>query len=851
MHLPLDATMIIMQVVQRLIDKFVPENYNLSLKLNQKDHTFSGIATIIGNVSPNTLTIDLHSKDLSIISINFDGKEADFSASDDILSITHEDLDAGKHILDLVFEGKINSSMHGMYPCLYEQDGAKKELIATQFESHHAREVFPCVDEPAAKATFDLTLTTDTNQTVLSNMPIKFQRVENNNLVTTFETTPIMSSYLLAWVVGDLQKKSGKTKDGVEVNVWSTPAQPLDNLDFALDIAIRSIEFYNQYFGVHYPLAKSDHVALPDFSSGAMENWGLITYREIALLADPKITSISSKQYIATVIAHELSHQWFGNLVTMKWWDELWLNESFASLMEYAAVDALQPNWNIWLDFASFDAVIALKRDSLDGVQPVKTDVNHPDEISTLFDGAIVYAKGARLLYMLKKYIGEEAFRSGLTQYFKANAYKNTIDTDLWKALGEASQKDIKNFMKTWILQPGYPVIHVSKNGKTITLTQERLRSKSAKPSESIWPIPLNSNCPNAPEIMTTKSISFDTDMKELVRFNVGNFGHYLVNYDLESRKQIIESIKNGSLSTIDRVQLLNEQTILANMGITSYANLIPLIQAFENETEDSVWDMVSLAISELKKFVIDDEVAEEKLKALVISLTAIQFKKLGWKAKQNEPESDTKLRSLILGLMIYAEDPAVMSEAMRLFQENSVTGLDPELRSLIIVATIIQKDDEDLIDWLINIYKTTNSSDLKQDLNVGLTATRNPETVKKLLSLIKDSSTIRSQDVARWIAYLIRNKYGRDLTWRWIRDNWNWLEETFKGDMSYDDYPRYAATALINQDQLNQYVAFFSPLKADPSLTRVIEIGINEITDRVELIKRDGQAVRDKLLNL
>lgn len=851
MHQPLNATMIIMQTVPRLIDKFIPENYKLSLKINQKERTFSGLVTIIGSVLPNTLTIDLHSKDLSIISINFDGKEADFSASDDILSITHEDLNAGKHIVDLVFEGKINDSMHGMYPCLYEQDGLKKELIATQFESHHAREVFPCIDEPEAKATFDLTLTTDQNQTVLSNMPIKFQRTEDNKLVTTFETSPVMSSYLLAWVIGDLQKKSGKTRGGVEVNIWSTPAQPLDSLDFALDIAIRSIEFYNQYFGVDYPLKKSDHVALPDFSSGAMENWGLITYREIALLADPKNTSISGKQYIATVVAHELSHQWFGNLVTMKWWNELWLNESFASLMEYVAVDALQPNWNIWLDFASFDAVIALKRDSLDGVQPVKTSVNHPDEIATLFDGAIVYAKGARLLHMLKKYIGEDAFRTGLTRYFKANAYKNTVDTDLWKALGEASQKDIKNFMETWILQPGYPVLHVSKNDNKISLTQDRLRSKSAKPSESIWPIPLNSNCPDAPEIMTTKSISFNTDINELVRFNVGNFGHYIVNYDAESMKQIVESIRNGSFLTIDRVQLLNEQTILANMGITSYANLIPIIQAFENETEDPAWDMVSLAISELKKFVIDDESAEKKLKSLVMRLTAKQFDRLGWDKKPNEPESDTKLRSLILGLMVYAENPAVMSEAMRLFQDNSVSGLDPELRGLIIVAVIMQTNDEDVINWLIDIYKTSNSSDLKQDLNIGLTATRNPETVKRLLNLIKDSSIIRSQDVARWVAYLIRNKYGRDLTWQWIMDNWNWLETTFKGDMSYDDYPRYAANALINQDQLNQYVAFFSPLKTDPALTRVIEIGINEITDRVELIKRDGQAVRDKLLSL
>lgn len=851
MHELQNATMISMQVVPRLIDKFIPENYKLSLTLNRDARSFSGIVTIIGCVAPNTLTVDLHCKDLSIISVNFDGKEADFSASEDILSITHEDLDAGKHILDLVFEGKINDSMHGIYPCYYEHDGIKKELIATQFESHHAREVFPCIDEPAAKATFDVTLTTEQNQTVLGNMPIKLQRVENDKLVTTFETTPVMSSYLLAWVVGELQKKSGKTSNGIEVNIWSTPAQPLDNLDFALDIAIRSIEFYNQYFGIDYPLTKCDHVALPDFSSGAMENWGLITYREIALLADPKTTSISNRQYIATVIAHELSHQWFGNLVTMEWWNNLWLNESFASLMEYVAVDALQPNWNIWLDFASFDAVIALKRDSLDGVQPVQTDVNHPDEISTLFDGAIVYAKGARLLHMLKKYIGDEAFQAGLKQYFKIHAYENTIGSDLWKVLSEASHKDVESFMNAWISQPGYPVLHVSRNGKTIKLSQERLHSKATKPSDSIWPIPLNSNCPDAPEILEGQSISFETNMTELIRYNVGNFGHYIVNYDPESMKLIIESIINGSFSTLDRVQLLNEQTILANMGIISSAELIPLIEAFKDEGEETVWDMLSLVIGELKKIVINDELSEKKLQSLVISLATKQFERLGWEQKAEEPETDTKLRSLILGLMVYAEDPATMNEAMRLFQQNSVSGLNPELRSLIIVAVIIQTSDEDLINWLLDIYKTTNSSEIKQDINIGLTATHDIKLIEKLLGLIKDTTIIRTQDTARWIAYLLRNKYGRELTWHWVMDNWNWLEETFKGDMSYDDYPRYSANALLNRDQLKQYVAFFTPLREKPSLTRVIDVGINEITDRVELIERDGQAVRDKLLNL
>src|SRR5690606_2848949 len=250
--------------------------------------------------------------------------------------------------------------------------------------------------------------------------------------------------------------------------------QPAASLDFALDIATRTIDFFENYFDTPYPLPKSDHVALPDFSSGAMENWGLVTYREIALLDDPTTTSVSSKHYIATVIAHQLSHQWFGNLLTMKWWNNLWLNESFAALMEYIAVDALHPEWNVWLDFATMESIMALRRDSLDGVQAVQVDVNHPDEISTLFDGAIVYAKGARLLRMLQHYIGHEAFQAGLKAYFATYKYGNTEGDDLWNALAGASGKDIAGFMNTWISQSGYPVVQVSQNGNDVALTQQQ-----------------------------------------------------------------------------------------------------------------------------------------------------------------------------------------------------------------------------------------------------------------------------------------------------------------------------------------------------------------------------------------
>ncbi|MEO7905130.1 MAG: M1 family metallopeptidase, partial [Candidatus Saccharimonadales bacterium] len=463
-----------MQTVSRLIQQFIPEHYQLSVTLDRTGRTFDGIVAMMGATVEGSTTITVHAKELNISSVTLDGKAATWQAGvNDEVTITHPDIVAGDHIVVIAFDGTITDSMHGLYPCYYEDNGVKKELLATQFESHHAREVFPCIDEPEAKATFDVTLTTEQNVKVIGNMPVLSQKSDGDLLVTTFDTTPRMSTYLLAWVTGELHGKTAMTKNGVEVNVWATPAQTPASLDFALDIATRTIDFFDEYFDTPYPLPKSDHIALPDFSSGAMENWGLITYREVALIADPVTASISSRHYIAEVIAHELSHQWFGNLVTMKWWNSLWLNESFATLMAYIAVDALHPEWNVWLDFATMESIMALRRDAIDGVQSVQMDVHHPDEISTLFDGAIVYAKGARLLRMLQQYIGDDAFQAGLKTYFTKHEYGNTEGADLWKELGVASGKDIVQFMETWISQPGYPVLSVSKVGNRINLSQQ------------------------------------------------------------------------------------------------------------------------------------------------------------------------------------------------------------------------------------------------------------------------------------------------------------------------------------------------------------------------------------------
>lgn len=852
MHHLLDATMDNMQIVPRLIQQFTPSKYNLSMTLNRLDRTFDGLVTITGIAQHGANGVILHSKDLNIKSVLIDGKSAEFSfGENDSLIIDCVDITESQHVIVIDFSGTITDSMHGMYPCYFEHDGIKKELIATQFESHHAREVFPCIDEPQAKATFDVTLTTENNVTILGNMPIKSQSTENNNLVTTFETTPIMSTYLLAWVIGELHKKTKHTESGVEVNVWATPTQPSNNLDFALDIATRSIDFFDEYFGTEYPLSKCDHVALPDFGSGAMENWGLITYREIALLADPVTTSISSKHYIATVIAHELSHQWFGNLVTMEWWNDLWLNESFASLVEYNAVDAIEPDWNVWLDFASYESIAALRRDSLAGVQSVQTDVNHPDEISTLFDGAIVYAKGARLLKMLRHHIGDKAFQSGLKKYFKEFAYKNTVSSDLWSVFANESKKDIATFMNTWISQPGFPVLHVSRKDNVITISQERLVNCADTTSESLWPITLNSNYPEMPEIFDTRLLNVVVSEHKPIRFNIGNNAHFITHYSNELLTQLVNQLESNEFSTIDRLQLLNEQTILANAGIISSSKLIPLLNAYKNETTEAVWDIISMTIGELKKFVENDKQAEKKLRLFAGLIARMQFDRLGWRPKQDELETDTKLRSTILGLMLYSEDTEIIDYAKSLYNSNKLEDLDPELRSIVISSVVRNNPNPEIINTLLKTYKNTSSGELKQDISSGLTSTREPEVISRLLDLIKDTTIIRTQDTARWIAYLIRNTYARDQTWQWIRDNWKWINDTFSGDKSYDDYPRYVAMTLSTKKQLDEFCNFFNPLASDPSLKRVISMGINEIKNKVESIKRDSESVCKALLSL
>ncbi|MEO6513523.1 MAG: M1 family aminopeptidase, partial [Candidatus Saccharimonadales bacterium] len=724
-------------------------------------------------------------------------------------------------------------------------------LIATQFESHHAREAFPCVDEPEAKATFDLSLTIPKGEVALSNTPVKSEEKQGSEVVMTFDTTPKMSTYLLAFVYGEMQCKEAKTKDGVAVRVWATKAQNTDALDFPLDVGVKVVEFFNDYYGVPYPLAKCDHVALPDFSSAAMENWGLITYREAYLLVDPKTTPQSMKEVITTVIAHELSHQWFGNLVTMKWWDDLWLNESFANVMEYVATDALFPEWNIWDTFVSHEGLSSLRRDSLPGVQSVRTPVNHPDEIGSLFDPSIVYAKGGRLLNMLMNYLGSEDFRKGLTIYFEKHKYGNTTGSDLWAALTEASGKDVAGFMEPWLTRSGFPVVSVDQVGSDVAIEQNHfLVDPSKVDPDRIWPVPLLSTATEIPELLEKRTSNATVQESGYIRINDGASGHYIVHYKQNEHLNAIAALaEQKKLTPAERLMLLSDSSLLARADYLSFAATLELLRYYANEDAEPVWDMISLLVADARRFVDLNENLEGSIKQLIRSLIEQQYQRLGWDEKDNESGEDKKLRATIISLGVYAEHEDITKLALDAFDayKKDTASVTSELRSIVFGAAV-RNNIDGAFEYLLKLEETTSNPDLKQELMSALTTTKLTERGQQLLDRVKDPAKVRLHDVDTWVVLLLRNRYCRPLAWDWLRANWSWIEKTFEGDKSYDSFPRYAASSFNTRTLYEEYQVFFEPLKNNVALNRNIVLGIEELDSRVKWLERDLSAVSDFL---
>ncbi len=848
------------KAVRRLFTQFQPTHYTLDLLPDRDTMDFTGTVTITGRkVGRPSQRLTFHQNGLKITSAEITHHDKKGTKTIPVDRLNHHQsyneirlhashmLYPGEYTITMTFTGTITRAMNGIYPCFYKHRGKDKMLIATQFESHHAREAFPCIDEPEAKAIFQLTLTTPSGETVLSNTPIQKQATSNQQQIITFEPTPKMSTYLLAFVYGELQSVSGKTAAGVTVSTWATVAQPKSHLQYANKEAIAVLNFLVDYFGMPFPLPKIDQVALPDFDSLAMENWGLITFREVGLLVDPVNRSISSERLVTMVVAHELSHQWFGNLVTMRWWDDLWLNESFASIMESLVPDNLHPDWLEWEDFTSGRVLGAANRDVYKDVQPVGVRVSHPDEILSLFDPSIVYAKGARVLKMLFDYIGEADFRKGLQSYFTKYAYQNTERGDLWRELGTASGQNVSALMTPWIEQSGTPLLTVKKIAAGVELSQQRFLLDS-EDKQTVWPIPLLATQPLKPHLMTTQTLlAHPKHPNNAVIFNPKGSGHFITHYEDEAvRAEVKQAIIERTLESEGRIIALNDLLLQAQKGTVMLTELLELVQTCQDEERDAVWTVLIRVINSAQTLTDGNDNVEKAIRAFKRTLAATWYHRLDWDDKAGDDTNTKHLRTTALALTLAGEDPKALDEALRRFaQAGSVERLAAEHRPLI-ASTAVRFGKASVVTQLMKEYLSTANPDVQSSITAALCATRDQKVAQRIVSWgMEDFEVIRPQDIDHWFAYLLSNRYTREVAWQWLLDNWARLIKVFGEGKKMEYFIWYASRAMTTPEWQARYHEFFEPKMKDQSLKRNIQISLAEIAARLSWREREEAALK------
>lgn len=804
--------------VRRLLPLFTPKHYGLRLDVRHAN-IFRGSVEIIGTLPKDATSIILHAKDLTITKafINDTPVTWQYGPNDELTLLAPAP--AGTHTLKLFFKGQVTEVMQGLYPCRYTYKGQPKVMLATQFESHSAREVFPCIDEPAAKAIFELSLLTQKGQTVLSNTPIAKQ-TEDIFLVTRFKPTPPMSTYLLAFVVGELAHLETKSKNGILVRTFSTP-EHIEQTRYVLNLSARLLDFYDDFFGIAYPLAKCDLVALPDFSAGAMENWGLITFRESCMFVDADHTPLHMQQYVANVTAHELAHQWFGNLVTMQWWDDLWLNESFANWMPYYVLDIFFPEWELWSQFTSHEQQQAFSRDSLEHIQAVRQPLDNPEQISSLFDPAIVYAKGSCLVRMAHQFVGDKKFRAGLKAYMRRHAFGNATMNDLWQAL------DIGDFMRPWVTQPGHAVVTVHQG----TLHQRRFFAHPYLARDEhphIWPIPLEHTS------LTARSGSTKEQL-----INTDGSGFYHVLYDTET----LAHLAIAKQPALFRQKLLQDELAIVGAGLETSATLLHLLEQYSTESNYGVWLVIQTVLKALHKI----NHHPQKLRPFVRHLCKNQIEQLGWQQLPNEPHFNTLLRPLVLELLVMVEDTSVLTQALATFdQANSYKKIPANARQVVYCAVAkagTNTQFQKLLEW----HTKCASAHERLSIRAGLACATQTSRIQIAIELFEH---IKPQDVPLLFRHLMQNPAAQTATWQWMVEHWTWIKRTFGRDLHYDSFARYCGIHFYTTQQLAAFDQFFTPKMAEPSLSRSISQARENIEISIAWRQRDKEAINTYLTN-
>lgn len=846
----------------RLPAAVVPLHYDILLHPNLTTMTFQGSISINMAVQQDTDRLVLHSADLKISKAIFKGQEVkllEYKPWQQI-AIRYPGLKKGENCtLSLEYSASLSNSYDGFYNSSYmDTSGTRRVLAATQFEPLAARKAFPCFDEPAFKATFSVKIKREEGYISLSNMPkLKSTPLKDGLELDEFEKSVTMSTYLVAFVVANLSSVSvnvGNTK----VSVYAVPDKK-DQVQYALDSAAKLLEFYNQFFDIDYPLSKLDMVAIPDFLAGAMENWGLITFRETTLLVGNHSSSLD-KQLVTSVIAHELAHQWFGNLVTMKWWNDLWLNEGFASYMQYMSIQKLFPELDIGNEFLNV-RFKALAKDSLNSSHPVSAAVKTPEQVEEMFD-SVSYEKGASILLMVNSTLNDGEFRKGVITYLKRFSGRNTVSEDLWNSLVSKQGLSVAQMMNSWTLQKGFPLVTVARTNTTVKLSQEHcLLDAENITSKNLWHIPLTyvydncdiaSGCKNV-FFLKEKEGEFTIPEVKWLKFNYKNEGFYIVDYGVEGWRDLIEALKAdvNVLTPDDRAALVNNIFMLSRLGRVSFRQVLNLLGYMSKETETAP---VAEALGQLMHILRLLEKRQDlplvgRMKAYIINHFQDLMDSQSWEMEESSVARQT-LRSTLLGVSCGLGRSNCTEKAMEAFNKWAASnGTERIPGDLMEVAFSVAAQTEDGWNTLLQAYLHSIYDSEKRKMLVALASTQSVSKIVWIMKAGLSGSVIQNQELPLVISTVCRSFAGYLYAWNFVKENWEKITQKFPiGSFAIQNIIVSTTSQFSTKLQLLELQNFFSSLRDKGSQMRSVEEAAETIKLNIQWMDKNLQTLRNFL---
>lgn len=846
-----------------LPDMVTPQYYTITLTPNLEEFTFIGEESVVIKIKRKTPKIVLHALDLKVnrADICYVGQVGHVPAqritfNKKMQTVTLDFgqlLKPGDAVLHIEFSGTLNDKMCGFYRTSYFVNGEKRWGAATQFEATDARRAFPCWDEPAKKAKFSIKLNIPEHMTGLSNMPTKpgvEKRVE-------FQTTPLMSTYLVAFVVADLEYIEAYDKNGVRIRVYTTPDKK-EHGQFGLDVALHTLHFLAEYYDIKYPLPKLDLVALPDFGAGAMENWGLETFRETALLIDPANSSVAARERVADVVDHELAHHWFGNLVTMQWWTHLWLNEGFANFVENKAVDKQFPEWERMLRFIAEDIRGALHAMDKKNSHAIEVDVRNPEEIREIFD-TTTYSGGGSVNFMNEQYLGEEGFRKGLRPYLKKYAYGNATTKRLWEMLEKATGKPVRSVMGTYTLQAGYPLVIVQEKGlsrkglRSFELEQQRFLFDGSKDRKNpIWTIPIgvigSSLLESSYHYMRSKKmdLAVKAAAKDWIKLNPGTGALYRVLYPEHMRRDLVKAVKevDNRITPADRIGLLDDAFALARAGYLPTTEALELLESYRNEKNCYVWTVIASAFGAMDHMIDSKDPERIAFESYARKFFELMVLQMGWEKREGERNSDILLRSLLLRNLGGYGDRSVISRAFFKYDAH-LSGeqlIDPDIRQLV-YTLIAENGGNDELEKLKNVYENTYDHQEKIRVLRAVGMTKNPDTINRVLAFAV-SDKVRKQDMPIVILSTGSNNIAQPLVWEFLKSNWKMLVERYHdGGLGLLSRMVGVAGGFKTEEKYLDVKEFFAKNKLGGAKRTMAET-LEQIQSNIAWVKRDGNEI-------